>query len=725
MASFGFTLFPIQPGTKKPVQSQHTYPYDPDFKLDHRYDAYGVLIPDEFVVYDIDGKNVREGMPHPHQTLMRELGYDPEYWFPTLTVKTRNDHGHQPGGFHIYFRKPADWPVRVHLESTQGKKYANCLEFLTARKYVIGPGSRHANTNHQIEIVSAEGVDIIPAPQKLLDKIRRIEIPDETDQVDQYYDDDPTRLEYIRFLSKVDGAIEGVNGEPHTWGVLVEGRDLGLPMEDTLELVEKYFNHKCAPPWPLSELRAKAENVYNYAKKPAGNKHPASKFSVVPVEPEDEERLRQKMAQDMDISTKKAGIEWDMRSLSKGEYVYVDTLRNVENFFCAPHYGDWQNPFYELLEFDTFSKRATFSRKAPWHPRNSKKPKYWVDSDTRLFRSWLSRHHRFNPSVRNIEDAVLNMAYRNEYHAVRRYLANLRWDGQKRLHLLFPWYAHTAKNAYTQEAGICFAVSCVARAFAPGCKVDHMPVLEGTQGTFKSTFCQSFSGPEFYKSMSLSSNYRDMVTQMESAWIIELAEMDHTDRRDVEAQKAFISRETDVIVRKYDKHSSEVPRSCTFIGTKNPTGDGRWLMDQSGNRRYWPMTVYGRCRVDDLDRDRDQLWAEAVYYYFHETPWHLTDPEAIEIAAREQLVRTTRDSWTDIIYQWISRKFELAGPDPEYLDVTIPQIYRECLNIKANNVNQNTQKRVAQGLLDIGFSRLRRQIDQQRVTVYRMYREVL
>ena len=80
--------------------------------------------------------------------------------------------------------------------------------------------------------------------------------------------------------------------------------------------------------------------------------------------------------------------------------------------------------------------------------------------------------------------------------------------------------------------------------------------------------------------------------------MVELGELKGFAKRDQVEHKAWISRTTDVFVRKYQENKSEVVRRFVCIGTTN---EEEFLQDDTGERRYLPVTV-GR-----LDRDLVQI----------------------------------------------------------------------------------------------------------------------
>jgi predicted P-loop ATPase len=75
--------------------------------------------------------------------------------------------------------------------------------------------------------------------------------------------------------------------------------------------------------------------------------------------------------------------------------------------------------------------------------------------------------------------------------------------------------------------------------------------------------------------------------------------------------KAMITRTADVARLSYAKTKTVLPRGFVFIGTDN---NAQLFSDDTGNRRYWPVTV-GDIDLAALRRDRDQLLAEALAVY--------------------------------------------------------------------------------------------------------------
>jgi predicted P-loop ATPase len=75
------------------------------------------------------------------------------------------------------------------------------------------------------------------------------------------------------------------------------------------------------------------------------------------------------------------------------------------------------------------------------------------------------------------------------------------------------------------------------------------------------------------------------------------------------------------------------------------------LTDTTGNRRYWPV----RCRAIDvvgIQRDRDQLWAEAAARYAGGERWWLEGAEVV-LAEAQQADREAIDPWEQPLQAWL------------------------------------------------------------------------
>ena len=112
------------------------------------------------------------------------------------------------------------------------------------------------------------------------------------------------------------------------------------------------------------------------------------------------------------------------------------------------------------------------------------------DEDFTYIVCWISKHFGIHVRPELVASAVKAVGKKNRYHPVRDYLKTLEWDGVDRLSSWLEDFcgAHsTAGNAnYVRAVGRAWMISAVARVYQPGCKADHVLILEGVQSIGKS-----------------------------------------------------------------------------------------------------------------------------------------------------------------------------------------------------------------------------------------------
>ena len=215
----------------------------------------------------------------------------------------------------------------------------------------------------------------------------------------------------------------------------------------------------------------------------------------------------------------------------------------------------------------------------------------------------------YKPSITFMRQALLSIAVGNGRHPVRDYLRGLRWDGVPRVERLFIDYANAEDNALNKAIGKLFLVAMVRRIIEPGCKFDYMPILQGPQGCRKSLFCKELAGgSEFFEdSVTLAASVKQLMENTSGKWVVEIAELAGLTPKDIEHQKALITRAVDRCRLAYGYYAESVPRQFVLIGTTN---EEVFLCDSTGNRRYLPVQV-SDIDIEALKRDREQLLAEA------------------------------------------------------------------------------------------------------------------
>ena len=270
----------------------------------------------------------------------------------------------------------------------------------------------------------------------------------------------------------------------------------------------------------------------------------------------------------------------DQLKLETNDHRIVQSLSNIVTILDG--LSEWSGVF----AFNELTEQYIVTRSLPGSRGNPKlhRPRPLRDEDVGHVRVWLNRRLKWAKVIKSdVFDAIALAAREHKISPVHHYLQGLQkqsvQDARKYLdsvvetHFgLYKWNEHPDTLRYSELVFQKWLISAVARALDPGCKADHVLILEGPQGVGKSTAVRTLCGDEYFGDTVPRLDTKDASDYVRGKWIIELAELSSVSKSAVEQVKAYITRTEEKFRPAYGRNEVIYQRRCIFVGTTNRDG---------------------------------------------------------------------------------------------------------------------------------------------------------
>lgn len=355
----------------------------------------------------------------------------------------------------------------------------------------------------------------------------------------------------------------------------------------------------------------------------------------------------------------KSGLDLLFIVNDKGNKVFIQNTENITRVLNGHH------EFAGKFRYDSFKGSYEYMPKETWRTLE--------DNDAVILQTRISilfpAFTRVGKEM--VYDAIIKVSKENTIDSASDYITGLKWDKTARLN---SWLHHTygvAEDKYHASVASNWLKGLVKRIIQPGSKFDHVMVLEGPQGSRKSTSLAVLGG-DWHVETAMSTESKDFFMQMQGKAIVEFSEGETLNRTDVKRMKAIITMQSDKYRPPYERTSQDFPRRCVFAMTTN---EEQYLKDESGNRRWLPVKlVFEEANIEWLKKNRDQLFAEAYHRLFvkNETVYEFPKEEM----EREQQARRVTDPNADIVAHWY---YELLSDEQRADGITVHQVFSQAL----------------------------------------------
>lgn len=287
------------------------------------------------------------------------------------------------------------------------------------------------------------------------------------------------------------------------------------------------------------------------------------------------------------------------------------------------------------------------------------------------------------------------------------------WDHQLRLDTWLHEIAGVTLNNYGRLVSRMLPLMMTARAMDPGCPTREVVILEGPEALGKTTLVLALAGGEaWHHVFSLGFDSKEVLMELQGAWVAELAELESLTRTTEPKLKSFITMAQDTWIPKWSNSKIVRKRRTVFIGTTN---EHSYLKGQTGNTRYLPILTQGEIKIAQFQAMREQLFAEALWVYTMapQAWWYRTGEEDSE-AQKEREARRDVSIYEDPLSAWLDTgRFDvfqrhLTGTAPVRGETTWEEIAMGFLQLPTPErwSNMALQKDIAKALYALGWFRV-------------------
>lgn len=226
---------------------------------------------------------------------------------------------------------------------------------------------------------------------------------------------------------------------------------------------------------------------------------------------------------------------------------------------------------------------------------------------------------------------LTRIADENQFNPVLEWITSKKWDRISRLQSFYD----TIESPETEAKELLirrWLITAVCMARGEGVDSAGCLVLQGGQDMGKTWWVKMLVPDSVRKDFlrtdaMVDPRDKDSVSQVISYWIVELGEIGATFRKaDIDALKAFITRDNDIMRRPYGEGDKRYPRRTALIASVDQT---IYLHDTAGNRRFWTIPCTSINSYHKIDMQ--QIWAEVLELVKGGESWQLASDEKAHI----------------------------------------------------------------------------------------------